>query len=120
VSDFTGLPALTITAITVVGDDSWLHIDALGGGRRLFSDELWRGRLDIPICAVPSMIAAIPVVEPSAADVEGFVPGCCAFKCSARLRDQFFAPEGIGTFNDEAVRVRRKPISEGRMIIKLK
>src|SRR5207302_5815800 len=45
------------------------------------SDDLAR-RLDIPICAVPSMIAAIPVVEPSAA-MSKVVPGCCALNCSA-------------------------------------
>ena len=43
------------------GDDSWLYIGTLGGGGADL-DDLAR-RLDIPICAVPSMIAAIQVVE---------------------------------------------------------
>ena len=45
------------------------------------SDVLAR-RLDMPISAVPSMIAAIPVVDPSAA-MSKVVPGCCALNCSA-------------------------------------
>src|SRR5258707_9731986 len=51
------------------------------------SDDLAR-RLDIPICAVPSMIAAIPVVEPSAA-MSKVVPGCCALNCSASCGTSF-------------------------------
>ena len=39
-------------------------------------------RLDMPICAVPSMIAARPVVEPSAA-ISKSVPGLLALNASA-------------------------------------
>src|ERR1700731_3492577 len=45
-------------------------------------------RLDMPICAVPSMIAAMPVVEPSAA-MSKVVPGCCALNCSASCGTSF-------------------------------
>src|SRR2546423_13631389 len=51
------------------------------------SDDLAR-RLDIPICAVPSMIAAIPVVEPSAA-MSKVVSGCCALNASASCGTSF-------------------------------
>src|SRR5215211_7655316 len=39
-------------------------------------------RLDMPMSAVPSIMAAIPVVDPSAA-MSKVVPGCCALNCSA-------------------------------------
>src|SRR5256885_8718853 len=45
-------------------------------------------RLDMPIPAVPSMIAAMPVVEPSAA-MSNVVPGCSALKCSASCGTSF-------------------------------
>src|ERR1700682_6265619 len=45
-------------------------------------------RLDMPISAVPSMIAAMPVVEPSAA-MSKVVPGCCALNCSASCGTSF-------------------------------
>src|SRR4051812_32684425 len=51
------------------------------------SDDLAR-RLDIPICAVPSMIAEMPVVEPSAA-MSKVVPGCEALNCSASCGTSF-------------------------------
>src|SRR5205085_6931192 len=51
------------------------------------SDDLAR-RLDIPICAVPSMIAAMPVVDPSAA-MSKVVPGCEALNCSASCGTSF-------------------------------
>src|SRR4029077_7048218 len=86
VSDFTGLPALTITAMpsyaTIVGFMLMPLAEAAP-----ISDDLAR-RLDIPICAVPSMIAAIPVVEPSAA-MSKVVPGCCALNCSASCGTSF-------------------------------
>src|SRR6185369_1485905 len=86
VSDFTGLPALTITAMpsyaTIVGFILMPLAEAAP-----ISDDLAR-RLDIPICAVPSMIAAIPVVEPSAA-MSKVVPGCCALNCSANCGTSF-------------------------------
>src|SRR4029450_9092738 len=46
------------------------------------TSELLARLLDMPIWAVPSMIAAIPVVDPSAA-MSKVVPGCCHFNCSA-------------------------------------
>src|SRR4029453_11325148 len=46
------------------------------------TSEVLARRLDIPISAVPSMMAAIPVVDPSAA-MSKVVPGCCALNCSA-------------------------------------
>src|SRR6476646_519048 len=46
------------------------------------TSEVLARRLDMPISAVPSMIAAIPVVDPSAA-MSKVVPGCCALNCSA-------------------------------------
>ncbi len=46
------------------------------------------GRLDIPIAAVPSMIAAMPVVDPSAA-ISKLVPGCCALNSSANCGTSF-------------------------------
>src|SRR4029077_13053878 len=86
VSDFTGLPALTITAMpsyaTIVGFILMPLAEAAP-----ISDDLAR-RLDIPSCAVPSMIAAIPVVEPSAA-MSKVVPGCCALNCSANCGTSF-------------------------------
>ena len=39
-------------------------------------------RLDMPICAVPSIMAEMPVVEPSAA-MSKVVPAFCALNCSA-------------------------------------
>src|ERR1700720_1009691 len=46
------------------------------------------GRLAIPIWAVPSMMAAMPVVDPSAA-MSKVVPGCCALNCSASCGTSF-------------------------------
>src|SRR6266550_398329 len=45
-------------------------------------------RLDMPISAVPSMMAAMPVVEPSAA-MSNVVPGCCDLNCSANCGTSF-------------------------------
>ncbi len=64
------------------------------------SDDFAR-RLDMPISAVPSMIAAIPVVEPSAA-MSNVVPGCCGLELFRQLRNEFGA-EGVGTLDDEAI-----------------
>ena len=58
-------------------------------------------RLDMPICAVPSMIAEMPVVEPSAA-MSKVVPGCSRLKLLGKLRDEF-CPERIGALDDEAI-----------------
>ena len=58
-------------------------------------------RLDMPICAVPSMIAAMPVVEPSAA-ISKLVPGFCALNCLGQLRHELGA-EGVGTLDDQPV-----------------
>src|ERR1041384_3915471 len=44
--------------------------------------------LDIPISAVPSMIAAMPVVDPSAA-MSKVVPGCSVLNCSASCGTSF-------------------------------
>lgn len=46
------------------------------------------GRLDMPICAVPSMIAAMPVVEPSAA-ISKVVSGCFALYASESCGTSF-------------------------------
>src|SRR6185295_17441618 len=77
------------------------------------SDDLAR-RLDIPICAVPSMIAAIPVVDPSA-EMSKVVPGCCALNCSASCGTSF-APKvseplitSRSAFAVEAVTAKSKP-----------
>ena len=45
-------------------------------------------RLDIPICAVPSMIAASPVEDPSAA-ISKSTPGCRAQNSSAKIGTNF-------------------------------
>src|SRR5262249_3440894 len=52
------------------------------------TSEPFARRLDIPISAVPSMIAAMPVVDPSAA-MSKVVPGCSALKCSASCGTNF-------------------------------
>src|SRR5215216_1604705 len=52
------------------------------------TSELLARRLDIPISAVPSMMAAMPVVDPSAA-MSKVVPGCCALNCSANCGTNF-------------------------------
>jgi len=87
------LVEVTITADAVIGHNRRLHIFAFR--IRSADSEDFARRLDIPISAVPSMMAAIPVVEPSAADVEGR-PGCSAFEVSANCGTSF-AAECVGT-----------------------
>src|SRR5437763_10406336 len=75
-----GFPEFTITAIpskaTIVGFMCFPLAAAAP------ASEVLARRLDMPICAVPSMMAAIPLVEPSAAMCK-VVPVCCALHCSA-------------------------------------
>src|SRR6267378_2770067 len=81
-----GFPEFTITAIpskaTIVGF-MFFPLDAAAP-----TSEVLARRLDMPICAVPSMMAAIPVVDPSAA-MSKVVPGCSALKCSANCGTSF-------------------------------
>ncbi len=58
-------------------------------------------RLDIPIWAVPSMMAAMPGGRPFGRDVEGGV-GMLSLEGFRQLRNQF-GTEGVGPLDDESV-----------------
>src|SRR5215471_10433133 len=86
VSDFTGFALLTITAIPSQATVVSLNVTPLALAAATSSGFV--GRLAIPICAVPSMIAEIPVVDPSAAMLK-VVSECCALNSSASCGTSF-------------------------------